>query len=93
MTWAEAVNLTGVLSADTTSMVCSAALGWDSPRSRDWLVLADLYDAFARANFKSPKPYPRPFSSVETRRFGSTRLDRSEVVALLNKHGHNIVDG
>lgn len=90
MTWGEAVRLARILSSDPASMICAAASGWDAPRSREWLLLADLFDAYGVVHFKKPKPYPRPFMGEGSRRFGKTKLSRAEVVAILNAHGHDL---
>lgn len=61
MSWREAWNLTGVLANDSSSQVGAAIAGWDSPRSAEWLILADLYDLQHQSKAKrTPKPYPRP---------------------------------
>lgn len=92
MSYGEAVRLTGMLASDPSSRVAVELLQWDGPRSVEWLLLADLYDAFGAASFKSAKPYPRPFIDPQQRRVGKTKLTRAEVIAVLNRHGHQIDD-
>lgn len=85
MGWGEAVRLTGQLALDPSSRVAVALLEWDAPRSVEWLLLADLYDAFGAANFKSPKAYPRPFRGRHPgeHHYGSTQMTREQVIAVL----------
>lgn len=89
MSWGEAIRLMEVVSADPTSALAASLNGWKHPASREALVLMDLFDAFTKANFKRPKPYPRPWDAGP-RKFGRTKLPRDEVVAILNAHGHNL---
>lgn len=48
----------------------------------DWspegYLIADLFDAFARANFKDPKPYPRPAEQVRQRQRAEARRSALE---------------
>lgn len=67
MSWGEAVRLTKVLAADSSSQVGAALSGWDSPVPRDALILMDLFDltheiAWAQGGGKGRRPaaYPRP---------------------------------
>ena len=61
MSWREAWNLVGVLAGDPSSQVGAAMAGWESARSAEWLLLADLYDLQHQSKAKrTPKPYPRP---------------------------------
>jgi hypothetical protein len=87
MGWGEAVRLVGVLSSDPSSHICAAVNQWDSPRTAEWLVLADLFDAFVRANYERPQAYPRPFRDEKQR--GRTERPRAEVIDLLNRFGHD----
>lgn len=65
MSWGEAWRLTSMLANDPTSHLAASMAGWDHPVSREWMALADLYDAFVMANTDTkkhtPKPYPRPW--------------------------------
>lgn len=90
MGWGEAVRLTTMLARDPSSRVAGAVMEWEAPRSPEWLLLADLYDAFGVANFKSHKRYPRPFLDPGERRVGKTALTRAEVIAVMRDHGHHI---
>lgn len=89
MSWGEAWRLTQVLIRDTSSHVCAAVQGWDGPRSREWLLIADLFDLTHAVNSRrTPTPYPRPGDAPK--RFGHTNLRNSEVFAVLRSHGHTI---
>lgn len=90
MSYGEAVRLTGQLVTDPTSRVAVELMEWDGPRSVEWLLLADLYDAFGQASFRNPKSYPRPFRDPGSRRLGKTEMTRAQVIAVLNAHGHNL---
>jgi len=89
MTWGEAVRLTSVLLVDPTSQVAAARNDWTAPRSPEWFVLADLFDLTHRSLAKNPKPYPRPQPEHRPTRRGGTNLSRSQVLAVLNAHGHD----
>ena len=86
MSWGEAYRLTTVLLSDPSSHVAAAVAGWDHPVSREWLVLADVYDLTARVaagkKWKAKDAYPRP---VPKRRFGKG-MPRDQLVALLAEH-------
>ena len=87
MSWGEAIRLTNLLAADPSSHVAASLAGWEHPASREWLVLADLFDAFRVANFKKPAPYPRPWSGAKRERMKPT-VSQSDVVAALRAAGH-----
>lgn len=95
MPYGEAIRLTRILAADPASQV-SAALGeWDYPASREWLLMAHLYDLTQHVNTdpkkrSQVKPYPRPYRDPNSKRRGRTTKSRAEVIAILNAHGHNI---
>lgn len=89
MSYAEAVRLTQHLARDPASHVCAALSGWEAPRSQEWLLLADTYDATVQAHFKSAKPYPRPYPEPGATRRGHTKRSRAEVLAILAAHGHD----
>lgn len=78
-----------VLVSDPSSHTCAAVNGWKFPRSPEWLVLADLFDAFTKANYQNPKAYPRPFPDPNEERSGGTDLPRAKVISLLNRAGHH----
>jgi hypothetical protein len=88
MSYGEAVRLVGIVSADPSSHLAAALNDWKGPRSPEWLLLADLFDTFARANYQRPSPYPRPYRDRESTHRGKTDMPRADVIALLNRHGH-----
>ena len=97
MSWGEALRLTRILSLDGSSQVGIAIGGWDYPASREAQILMDLIDSHAAANFKNPKPYPRPWSTTTPQQTGviKTRGDaggrtQREVIAELNALGHHL---
>lgn len=93
MPWSEAVRLTRVLSDDPTSRIAAAAHDWDRPWSFEWAAIVDLFDLTHQVNAdkrNKPKPYPRPWRDPNARRRGRTNLNRDEVIAILNAHGHAI---
>lgn len=91
MSYGEALRLTGILLRDPSSQVAAAREGWDGPRSREWFVLADLFDLTYRAHVKDPPPYPRPGGRQHDGiRRGKTNMTRAAVIAVLNAHGHSI---
>lgn len=82
----EAARLTAVLADDPSSMTAAAAAGWDHPITFEWAALADLFDAFAQANFKKAKPYPRPWTAPNTRRHGTERRTPEQIRAIFAAH-------
>ena len=93
MSYAEALRLSQLLARDPSTWLCASVSRWEGPRSTEWLVLADLFDLTHAANSdpkKRPKPYPRPYPPEGAIRRGRTKLDRAEVIAILNAHGHQI---
>jgi hypothetical protein len=89
MSWGEAVRLVGILAKDPSSWLCAAINEWSAPRTPEWLVLADLFDATVRAHFQKPQTYPRPYPDPNETRFGKTELPRAQVIELLNRAGHH----
>lgn len=87
MSWREAAAMTRVLAADSSSRVFAAVHGWDYPMSQEALILADQFDAFTRANFKKPKPYPRPVNKDRTRS-KKPLVSQSAIRAALAARGH-----
>lgn len=85
MSWREAWNLTHILTKDSSSQVGAAFAGWDTPRSAEWLILADLYDLQHTSKAKrKPTPYPRPVpKKLASKRVGKTQLSRAEAIKLL----------
>lgn len=93
MSYGEAIRLTGILLRDPESQIASAHQGWDAPRSREWFVLADLFDLTYRSLAKDPPPYPRPgVRKHDGLRRGSTTLSREAVIRVLNRHGHHFAE-
>lgn len=86
----EAARLAAVLVTDTSSATYVALSGWQYAATREALALADLYDAFMVANFKKPKPYPRPWDKPEAepaRRGNAAGRTSAEVIDLLARMG------
>lgn len=83
MGYGEAFRLTVLLVRDPSSHVAAAVSGWEYPMSREALVLADMYDAYATATYKKPKRYPRPWKDADKTRLGKTNRPPAEVRALL----------
>lgn len=93
MSWGEGWRLTHELLNDVTSHVAAAAAGWPHPITREWAVLADVYDLLARVNSerkRKPKPYPRPWDKNK-KRFGRATRPQSEIRAALRARGHGRV--
>lgn len=88
MSYGEAIRLTELLLGDPSSQLAATRAGWDAPRTREWFVLADLFDLTHQSLTKKPPPYPRPTNAGVRR--GQTSRSRSAVIAILNAHGHQI---
>lgn len=60
---AEAALLVRALMRDPRSRLHAVEAGWDHPISREWLLLADLWDLELQKSVRRGqfKPYPRPF--------------------------------
>lgn len=86
MSWREAWHLAQILFKDPTSWVCAAVNEWESPRSPEWFLAADLYDLTMAANSKrKAKPYPRPGAKKPVaKKLGKTALPRAEALRILN---------
>lgn len=89
--WGEAFRLVQVLAADPTSHLGAAIAGMPHPITREWAMLADLFDLTAQAvprkrGAPRPKRYPRPW---ERRRFGRTHHDQQTVRSALRAMGHD----
>lgn len=91
MTFGEAIALLDVLHEDTTSWVFAAQAKWDFPASREFLAIADLFDAFAKANFRRPDPYPRPTpdKSATVERLGE-RIAPADIAEVLRGFGREV---
>lgn len=87
MSWGEAIRLTTILSTDPSSAVAASIARWDAPRSREWMVLADIFDLTHLAHSQqrsAPSPYPRPQTRVAPK-----IIPRQDVITVLNSHGHS----
>jgi len=87
MSYGEAGRLASLLGRDPSSQVAAAREGWPAPHTREWFLLADLFDLTHHGLARHPKPYPRPQRAGQ--RMGRTTLDRRKVLAILNAHGHD----
>lgn len=62
----ELLPLVRMLHRDPSSWLFAAVNEWDHPVTREYLALADSYDAFAQVHTRKgqkAKPYPRPFTA------------------------------
>lgn len=90
MPYHECWYLTQALAVDPSSHVGAAMAGWEHPVTREWLVTADLYDAFIAANTKKghkAKPYPRPWPDRTKSRPRPT-VTPEVAIAALRAAGH-----
>lgn len=80
-----------MLTKDPDSWVHAALANWAHPASREFFALADLFDAFAKANFRNPKPYqrPTPDKSTSVEQLGE-RIDPIDVPAILRAFGREV---
>lgn len=93
MTYGEAWRQTFILMGDPSSQVAAALGGWDHPVDRLDLVIRDLFDLQhqigAAGSKKAPKPYPRPWPEVKTRRQApGVDVTQEQVLAALRSAGH-----
>lgn len=88
MSWGEAWRLTQELLSDVSSRAGAAVAGWAHPITREWALLADVYDLLAQVNSKrKPKPYPRPWPDSNKSRPRPT-VTPEVAIAALRKAGH-----
>lgn len=81
----EAKLLIASLLRDTDSKLQAAVNDWDYPVSREWILLAHLYDLTAMINSKNkPKPYPTPYPIDGATRIGRKSQSRNVVLDRLN---------
>jgi hypothetical protein len=94
MSFGEALQLIEILSQDPESWLRAGIAGWDHPASREFFALADLFDAFAKVNFKRPQPYqrPTPDKSTSVERLGE-RIDPIDIADVLRAFGREVPDG
>lgn len=69
---------------DTRSWLFAAVNDWDYPVSREWLIAADHFDTFVRANTpkkyqRQIKPHPRPFPT--DKRYGGRKKNKKRSIA------------
>lgn len=86
LSWVEFYHLVEDLLNDPTSRLFTAMAGNKFPFSREWVLLADIFDVLAASNSKrKPKPYPRAWPEKQTRIGGKKKMRRSsdEVRAIL----------
>lgn len=90
----EAVSLVQILLKDPTSWLHAAQAEWKHPVEREFFVLADLFDAFAKVNFKRPTPYPRPTpeKSKAVEQLGE-RIDPLSLADVLRAFGRDVPTG
>lgn len=84
--FAEAYQLVLVLMSDPTSWLHAAEAKWKHPVSREWMMLADVFDLqHAKASKRRPKPLPRPWPDRSVKIGGKKTVRRSaaEVLAIL----------
>ncbi len=92
MSWGEAYRLAVTLTHDPSSMLAAALADLSHPVSREWLVMADLFDLIGEAApFKKAPKYPRP--TPEPERQTSTYGDAggrsaAEVMEILRDAAH-----
>lgn len=87
MGWGEAIRLTHVLLRDPASHIHAAAARWKHPATREFFLLADIFDAAAQHTYKKPKPYPRPYPDGSKKTFGKgTALPLDRLRATLDAH-------
>jgi len=84
VTLLEATLLIRILLRKPDSALQAAIAGWEYPVSREWVVLAHLWDLTANINSKRKvKPYPNPFKNDAVSRLGKTDLPTATVKKLL----------
>lgn len=79
-----------VLTTDPSSHLAAAIAGWVHPVSREWLVLADLYDLTRKAaatRRTKDQRYPRPWEAPRRTRMGRATRPQREIRAALAARG------
>lgn len=94
MTFGEALRLVDILTRDPDSWVHAALADWEHPASREFFVLADLFDAFVRANTpkgRKVERYPRPLPDKERQvdTFGE-RIEPADMAEVLRGFGRDV---
>lgn len=95
ITYLEALYIINVLERDPSSWFQAAIHEWTQPVSKEWMILANLYDLMAAVNSKKkPKQYPRPWPDDGITRLGSKKPQkRSDVIAALERMNPKENDG
>lgn len=87
LTLPELWHLVSALTDDPSSRLYVSIAENKHRVSREWIVLADIYDVLVAANSKRrAKPYPRPWPDATQKRLGgkkTTRRTAGEVRAIL----------
>lgn len=85
--WHEAIYLVQALLADTTSLLQASVRGWKYPVSREWMMLAELYDLDLRIHSRGgkAKPVPRPWPDPNKSRVGSATSSRKSILENLER--------
>jgi hypothetical protein len=76
-----------VVARDPGSVLHASIHGWDAPVSREWMILANIYDS-SEANRlgRKFKPMKRPWPDRGTEKLGRTNLPPAEAKALLKRN-------
>lgn len=73
--------LVQVLAKDPSSWLQAALHDWKHPASYEWIMLANLYDAYANVNSKNKhKPVQRPWPSAGETKIGTARRDARDIL-------------
>ena len=81
----EATLLVRMLLRMPESALQAKIAGWDYPITREWVVMAHLWELTAQINSKRKvKPYPNPFNNNSSSRMGKTDLPSSVVKKILS---------
>lgn len=57
--------------------------------TREWILLKEIYDAFAKVNFKNASPYPTPWLAENSKRIGGGKKKLSNADVLQRLHAMN----
>ncbi|MGG7507971.1 hypothetical protein [Plantibacter sp. YIM 135249] len=76
-----------VAARDPESVLHAAIHGWDHPVSREWMMLANIFDS-SEANRlgKKFKPMKRPWPERGAQRIGHTALSPDQAMRLLEEN-------
>lgn len=87
VSYREAILLVTILLRDPDSWLQAAESEWAHPVSREWIINVHTFDMLAAANSKkTPKPYPTPWPSENTKKIGSTtKMSREDVLQSLER--------